>query len=723
MPHSDSDRQLGDKLMPKLISAIVQSVIATKKGLAGHEHAVRTKATQEIIDRMGHEAADHFSGLMAKVLEQENMHPELRSFLGKAATGDDQWQAAGQFLFQTSGIAGAFGQSIANAIAPIAYELNRLGPNLDLDPATSAAAVVRGIMEESEGAGMAKDQGIQQGLFNAMLYLAQTMPDVSSLLQMWNRNVISEQDVREYLKRNGFPDNTANQIMQLVAGILSPEDAALAVLRGDLGKHDGLIIAQQSGLDAEQFNILLSNTGEPPGAEELMEALRRKIIDLDTFKKGILQSRVRDEWIPTLEALRYSPISIADAVQAYVQNYISFDELSSYADQNGLVPGQIETLALAAGEPLSRTEMAMLVRRGQATEAEFKEALAQSRLKDSYTEKAFELVYNPPTVADAIESSIQGFMSKDDARSIAQKNGLDGQYFDALYATAGEPLSKTEMLTLLKRGRVSTADVKDALRQSRLKDAYIDDALELATELPALYETRALLSAGAITAAQGTQLLLQQGYTAEIVKAIVKSAIGDITSETKVLTQTIYIDLYQESAITPTEFITELKALGYTESQAELIRTAYDNKIAITNRNAVISKIRAMYTGRKITESRAQHDLNELGIPSDMVDKLMEDWKLILDVDVKLLTPAQVVDAWFMGLMAQGDPAANTQLALKYLEMLGYSDGDAMTLLEIKNKGPLTDDSSPSPPQSASSKRSTSGSAESSGQGNTRSDQ
>jgi hypothetical protein len=707
MHRYDPDRQLGDKLMPKLISAIVQSVIATKKGLAGHEHMVRTGATQEIIDRMGHEAADHFAGLMARVLQQDDMHPEMRSFLEKAASGDDQWQAAGQFLFQSPGVAGAFGQAISNAVAPIVYEINRLGPNLDLDPATSAAAAVRGIISESEGAGMAKDQGIQQNLFNAMIYLAQTMPDATSLISLWNRGIISEQSIRGYMKRLGYPDDTANEMMQLAAAIISPSDAALAVLRGDLTNHQGLVIAQQSGLDQAQFNILLNNTGEPPGAEELMEALRRGFIDEKTFELGIRQSRVRDQWVQTLKDLRYSPMSTADAVQAYVQNYLTEDQIKKIADQNGLEPGQIDTLALAAGEPLSRTEMGMLVRRGLATENQFKEALRQSRLKDSYTGLAFDLVYNPPTVSDAIESAIQGYMTEAEAKEIAKKDGLDTQYFDALYLTAGEPLSKTEMLTLYKRGKVSKQDVKDALKQSRLKDAYIDDALELATELPALYETRALLAAGALTAAQGTQILLEQGYQKDIVTAIVKSAVGDTTAATKTLTEAMYADLYQESAITATEFDTELKALGYTEAQAELIRTVYDNKIALTNRNAVLSRIRTQYTGHKITETEAQNDLNALGISSTMVDKLMEDWKLILQSEVKLLTPAQVTDAWQMGLLSQDDPPANTQLALTYLEKLGYASSDAQTILEIKNKGPLTSDGPTKQTQSGSTKKST----------------
>jgi len=690
MQRSNPDRQFGAKLLPPMISAIVKSIIATKTGLASHEHLVRTRASQEIIDRMGHEAADHFAGLMSLVLSQDELHPELRSFFEKAASGNDQWQAAGQFLFQSSGIAGALGQAIGNAVAPVVYELNSLGPNLLLDPPTAAAASVRGLVTPGFGAQMARKQGTQQVLFEVMEFLAQTIPDATTLFQLWNRRVIGEQQVRTYLHRNGFTESAASEMMQLAAAILSPSDAALAVLRGNITEHEGLSIARQSGLDQSQFNLLVDNTGEPPGAEELMAALRRGFIDQDRFTRGIRESRVRNEWVPTLLKLRYTPMSTADAVQARVQNYIDTPELHAIAQQNGLEPGHVDTLLQAAGEPLSRTEMTDAVRRGLATKGEYAEALRQSRLKNSYIGLSEKMIFNPPTTADAIESSIQGYMPKAEARKIASENGLAGQYFDALWNTAGAPLSKTEMLTLLKRGHVTKQDVRDALKQSRLKNAYIEDALKLAETLPPLFEVRSLLSAGALSTKEATHILLQEGYQDNIVKAIIKASTASTTASSKDLTEAMYAELYQEHAITAEEFRRELVALGYSPAQSELIETIYDQKIAITNRNAVISKVRALYTSNKIDETQTQHDLNALGLPSDMVDKLMEDWKLIVASNVKLLTPAQVVDAWFMDLFAPGDTAGNLGIALDYLNRLGYSGNDATVLLEIKNKGPLT---------------------------------
>jgi hypothetical protein len=283
-------------------------------------------------------------------------------------------------------------------------------------------------------------------------------------------------------------------------------------------------------------------------------------------------------------------------------------------------------------------------------------------------------------------------------------NGLREDDFEPLRLTAGDPLSKTEMLTLLRRGQVTKDQVKDALRQSRLKDSYIDLALELQTTLPALYEVRALLSAGAITAAQGTQLLLEQGYSAELVKDIVSSLTGGTLAQTKTLTAAQVTTLYQEPEITAAEYVKELEALGYSQAEAELFQEMEDWKFSIASRNQVLAKIKAQYINRAISQQQASADLDALQISAEMRDMLFDLWNLEQATNIKRLTQSEVTSAWQMDLFQNNDPAANTQLAIEYLESLGYSSTDAILILEIKNKGPLGDVNSSAKASSSKSK-------------------
>jgi len=688
-PDHTGSRKFGDKLGPQLSDIVAKTVIATKHGLTDHDVKVRQVAGQGLIDRMGREAAELGRPLIQAALDYhgDKLDPIVREYLESAASGEDQVKAIGGVLL--GGAQSTLSQVISNALAPITYRINRLAPSLNLDPQSTAQAQAAGLISQSDMEGTGADQGFDVGIMNTMRDLSQSTPTIQDINEfIWRRLLDPEQAV-EWYQRLAIPPDIIELYQALQTNVLSVADAALAVLRGDISTDEGREIAAQNGYTDAQFDILLNNTGEPPGAEELMEAYRRGFIDKATFETGVRQSRVRDQWIPTLLQLRYSPISTSDAVNAYVEGYITEDDVKSYADQNGLEPEQYKILTQAAGDPLSFTDMMNLWRWGRATEDDVKSALKRGRLKDDYIPFALNLKTRPISTADAVEAQIQGYLTEDQAVAIAEMNGITRDDYLTLQHTAGDPASRTEMIALLRRGEVTEDDVKAALRESRLKDSYIDDVLKLKVQLPALFETRALLADGGLTAEQGTQILLAQGYESAIVKAIVSNAIGQTTALHKQLTEAMYADLYKERAISAEEFQEELIALGYTQAQGELIQAIYDNQVLITARNGVISKVRAAYTTRKIQEQEAANQLNELGLPAAQVDALISDWDIIISTNVKLLTAAEVTDAWFMNLFNATDPADNTTQALSYLTSLGYDASDAIIVLEIKNKGPL----------------------------------
>jgi hypothetical protein len=689
MLSSKGKAEFGDKLMPKIQSAIAESVIQTHKGLLGSKHQLLVHGFQELIDRAGHEIAGLWRPLIQPLIDDPNskMADEMREFLGSIISGDDQWQAIGGALnaISQSGLS----MSISNAIAPVTYRLNALGPNLNADPGTYAQAVARGLASLNTGQGVAYENGLGGGNFDMMVELAQTLPDVTTLIEWIRRGYTNTANMKAWLTRIGIPPTLQDNYVNLTRALLSPQDMALAVLRGDTTQAYANEIAEANGINLTDFGILQLNTGEPPGLMQLLEAYRREFINQATLEKGIRQSRVRNEWIPVIEQLRYEPLSTADAIEAAVQGYITAAQAKSYAQQNGLDPNDFETALLAAGEPLSRTEMMQLWRRGYVNEQDVKNAIAQSRTKDAYIDWAVLLKSAPMSTADAIEAYVQGYLTLANATAIAEMNGLRSEDVTPLINTAGEPLSKTEMLTLLRRGVATKTQVENALRQSRLKDAYIPLALELSTQLPSLYEVRALLSSGAITAEQGTTLLLEEGYSPDIVKAIVTSLTGGASAQVKVITEAQITSLYLEEEITAAEYLTELEAIGYNQAEAELIQEVNDWKASITARNQVIAKIKAQYIARHLTVNVASAELDAVQISAAMRDRLLNDWNIEKALTIKLLSESQVANLWKMKLFSPNDPAANTQDALNYFENLGYSSTDALRLLELENKGPL----------------------------------
>lgn len=689
MRSSRDASSLGDKLGPKLIAAVSQSVIATKKGLGPTEHKIRVGAMQTIVDRAGHEMGDHYGGLIRRALAHEQntgLDDGIRKFLEDTASGRDQWKAISGVIGISQSL---LGQVISAFIAPVVYEamehINNLLPDLN----TVVGSVVQGLTQSGQGATFVRQLGIQSDWYDTLLSMAQQMPDMQSLNTWALRGWIDDSDYDYWLMRNAIPQQLWPYYRDARQNILTVADAALGVLRTDLTLAEGQAIAAENGYTNDDFNTFILNTGEPPGTQDLSEMLRRGFITQDLFKLGIAQSRVRDQWVPYLLKNIYQPPSTADAIEASIQGYMTKDQAKAYALENGLEEDAFDPLWSTAGEPLSRTEMTDLWNWGFTDETAFKAALQQSRLKDSYIDLATHLRLRPMSAPDAIEAYVQGYLSDADAQKLWGMNGLRPEDYEAVRNTAGNPLSLTEMLRLWNRGLVNEDGVKAALRESRLKDSYIDLALNLRTAFPSVYDIRTFLADGVLSVQLATELLQDQGYSAEVIKALVTNYTTGGSTTTKTVTEGMLVDLYLEHAISEEDLIESLTTVGYSKPNAELIAEYATLKLEMQQRNALISKTRTLYVGRKISETTAQNDLTVALVPSSQIDYLMELWGLEIAGNIKTLSEAQIIDAWALNLYSQDDAEINTTGAINALENLGYSSGDAMMLIQIKNGGPL----------------------------------
>ncbi len=165
---------------------------------------------------------------------------------------------------------------------------------------------------------------------------------------------------------------------------LEPAELALAVLRGVIDQGAGAAEARQSGVNESRFETLVLNTGEPPGLQQLQEALRRGYIDRGRFERGIRQSRVRNEWTDVLVDLRYAPVPVGEVLAAVVQGHISPETARHRIDVAGLNPDDYEWLFETHGRPPGVEMLIQLMHRGVVTEDFVRQAIRESDVKDKY---------------------------------------------------------------------------------------------------------------------------------------------------------------------------------------------------------------------------------------------------------------------------------------------------------------------------------------------------
>lgn len=576
----------GAKIGPRIAMLIVQAHVWSHDKLHHVKHRLAMAIFHSISDVISaevHETMDGiFQTLHDSLPDDSPAKPSLHFMRHK--TG--QLGALAGTGLQASGLLSSVSTIMNNELAVGVYDTVRSNPHMLPDVGTIAQLVASLRIGAAEGIDAIAAQGIDNGWATQLVSLATTFPAMTDALEMLRRGIITTDQLALWGAFNSIPEDIVGLYLELKDSPISIADAALAVLRGNLTQAEGEAIASANGFTAASFQTVIDNTGEPPGTDQLLEAYRRGIIDKATIERGILQSRYRNEWIPTIEQLRYSPMSTADAVDAVVQNHLTSAQAASIADQNGLDPNAVDTLIATAGSPLSRTEMSELYNRGLATEAEFNQALNESRLKPKYTKHAFELrtrIMQPGELSRALQD---GVISQKDAVAKAMESG---------YSVADATL---------------------------------------------------LVNAG-IAAKTKT-------YRDKVVSSI----------------ETLFLD----GIISQADAVSGIISMGYNQSEAALIVQATEFRQQATVITSAVHGVRTKYLGHHVTSNQATGYLNQIGLPSAQVAFLMSIWDIERGAYTKLLTEAQIIKA-------VGDKLITLQDGGDRLLALGYSQVDAQLLL------------------------------------------
>jgi hypothetical protein len=366
---------------------------------------------------------------------------------------------------------------------------------------------------------------------------------------------------------------------------LSPAEMALAVLRGHADVDAGIRESAMSGISASRFDLLIANTGEPPGLQQLQEALRRGIIDQTTFAKGVRQSRVRNEWIDTLEALRYAPVPVGEVLAAVVQGHISQAEAAHRLDVAGLNPVDFPWLYETHGRPPGIFELLELVNRGEYSLADAEQAIRESDIKNKYIPALAKLRRKIPPMRSVVAMLHQGVITPAEAINKLRQLGYD----------------EADAAAFAKEGAASRHAGVKALSQSQIHAAY---------------------AARMITRAKAATMLTALGYDATEVEMLL--ALADHERHAKFQNSAIsrVHTRYVAHRITRQEAIGALGKIGVDPTGRDDLMALWDDERAANTPVLTLAQLDGMIHRGLITQAVYQQHVLALGYPLNYVPLL-----------------------------------------------------------------------------------------------------
>lgn len=426
------------------------------------------------------------------------------------------------------------------------------------------------------------------------------------------------------------------------------------------------------------------------------------------FVWGILNQVIQSVGAPYFTQLSYlvnqahpvTELSPPDAASAVVRNYLTMGEGAAKARKFGVDTADFAHLVHLAGDAPGPAELAVALRRRLIPEAgtgagatSFEQGIREGRLADKWAPMLKALAVQWPSPTDALQALLEGQVSESEGRALYERFGGDPEFFQMLFNTRGTAPSPVELGVMANRRVIpwsgtgaGATSFEQGILEGSPRNKWIPAWKELAVYLPPPRTVTAMLKNGSLTHAQALDLFTKQGLSPDLAAAYVQDAEQQASTADRNLTQTTIIGLYEARIIPQGDARNLLEALGYSPDNANYLVELADLRRAIAALNTAVARVHALYVGHKIDRKAAVAVLGQLKIPTDQISEVVHIWDLEESVNVKQLTPAQIVDAWQVGIIDQGEAQGE-------LVALGYTPRDAWILLSIKAKAPQ-----PNPP-------------------------
>lgn len=339
-----------------------------------------------------------------------------------------------QSLIFGSAIGAAAAEAIAPSLEPARQHAWQQNQNKILDPRAVAELVTQGGTDLDTAADIAARNGFDRDKFKALVYLALEAPPYSEVLDLWRRNQtrpaseqLSEEQVDHALAKAQIEQQYWPALKELVNARLSPQELALAIVRGlipDPGilpvappteagsvpsfptfPVDALAEAAASGFDKERLSVLVGTMGRPMPVNEAARAVFRTIIERVDFDRAIAEGDIRNEWRDALFDVAREILSATQYAESHLRGYTpDIETMFANMAKHGMSREDAELLFLNQGRPLALHQITTGLARGGSYNGPtdqipqvYLDAVRQSNVKPPYYNLDYANRYSYPS--------------------------------------------------------------------------------------------------------------------------------------------------------------------------------------------------------------------------------------------------------------------------------------------------------------------------------------
>lgn len=353
-----------------------------------------------------------------------------------------------------------------------------------LTPQEAAQAWARNLVSDqlvhtvSRAAGLTNEDG------DVLMGLAGEPPPTEALIEAWRRGIITEADFDRGIIQGPIRNEWIATIKALFEAVLSPQEAASAVTQGHLTLEQGLAKARLSGVTPEDFDVIVANSGIPPGLQFAIDAMNRGIITREQFTSMFLESRIKNKYIDLMLAMSQTLVPAETARVAYRFGVYPREQAlrtlagHGYSTEDASALLALEDVRAREGtKELTRAQVLSLFGDDIITEEEASSMLSDMGFDDIEVQWMIALEggnkvkrFVNALISRVRNAYVQGTMEEDEAVSVLTQAGIGLKQQDNLLAlwelekqALTAQLTPAQIVTAVKKGLLDRTEGKDRL--------------------------------------------------------------------------------------------------------------------------------------------------------------------------------------------------------------------------------------------------------------------
>lgn len=435
-------------------------------------------------------------------------------------------------------------------------------------------------------------------------------------------------------------DNAAQAMAaQFGDTLLTPDQLAAAVHRGELAQEEAEAQAEQGGLQPGRFRTLVRIAEPLLDAGMMMAALNKGTMAEESVREELRRSGWESVRIEALLRSRFNPPPAGTVLDMLNRGTISEGVASDRLRASGLAPEDIASvLALRKVIPPITDLIRFTVREA---------------FNDSFASR-FGLDEEFP-------SGVVQF---------AGQQGLSEEWVRRYWRAHWELPSPSQGFAMYHRGLISRPDLEALLKASDYSPAWREQMLGISYNPLTRVDIRRMYHDGVLNREEVLRANLDIGYSPENAERLTKWVTAEKMTEEKALTKAEVIKGYNVKAIDRAGALAMLDSLGYQPEEAAMILDIADHQESQRLRDKRVNAVRTRYLAHKLERFDVATTLDSIGVSSSEREALLEEWT----VDREAVQADLTVSQW--GKLLKMEIVSPEEHKTEMIRR-GYSDREA----------------------------------------------